>query len=194
MIYWDSVTGNEDVGWWQRYKKHGFYSVDDFFELMRDEYGYCIGSEQKTRYKSCEFKGFECMENITTDEERQVLNKRYANVKLDRIPPRSEWMTVEEMRSILKKENEEFYSKNRSGSKWKSIKNPMGNITTADERQELDKRYANVKLDRLPPCSQLVTVEEMENLSDSELIEYLCPNGTISIEELRKYVNEITED
>ena len=70
----------------------------------------------------------------------------------------------------------------------------MGNITTADERQELDKRYANVKLDRLPPCSQLVTVEEMENLSDSELIEYLCPNGTISIEELRKYVNEITED
>lgn len=70
----------------------------------------------------------------------------------------------------------------------------MGNITTADERQELDKRYANVKLDRLPPRSQLVTVEEMENLSDSELIEYLCPNGTISIEELRKYVNEITED
>ena len=32
------------------------------------------------------------------------------NVKLDKIPPRSEWMTVDEMRTLLKKENEEFYS------------------------------------------------------------------------------------
>ena len=53
----------------------------------------------------------ECsMENVTTEKERQILNERYANVKLDRLPPRSEWMTVEEMRTILKKENEEFYS------------------------------------------------------------------------------------
>lgn len=57
------------------------------------------------------------MKNITTEKERQILNERYANIKLDRIPPRSEWMTVEEMRSILKKENEEFYSKYESNNK-----------------------------------------------------------------------------
>ena len=106
-----SLKSDIDSDIYEWYKKHGFYSVDDFFELMRDEYGYCIGSEQKTRYKSCEFKGFECMENITTDEERQVLNKRYANVKLDRIPPRSEWYTVDELRAELHKKIKELYSK-----------------------------------------------------------------------------------
>ena len=109
------VEIDSDILEW--YKKHGFYSVDDFYELMRDEYGYCIGSEQKTKYKSCEFIGFECMENVTTDDERQVLNERYANVKLDRLPPRSEWVTVDEMKEILHKKINDFYSKNRNSSK-----------------------------------------------------------------------------
>ena len=34
----------------------------------------------------------------------------------------------------------------------------------------------------------------MENWSESELVDFLCPNGVISIEELRNYVYKITED
>ena len=51
------------------------------------------------------------MGNITTADERQELDKRYANVKLDRIPPRSEWYTVDELRAELHKKIKELYSK-----------------------------------------------------------------------------------
>ena len=37
-------------------------------------------------------------------------------------------------------------------------------------------------------------IKLMENWSDSEVTDYLCPNGTISLEEFRKYAHEITED
>ncbi len=42
--------------------------------------------------------------------ERYILDERYANVNLDRLPPRSEWMTVEEMRELLHKKVNEWYS------------------------------------------------------------------------------------
>ena len=51
------------------------------------------------------------MNNHTTEVERKELNENYANVKLPKLAPRSEWVTVEEMRAILKKENDDFYSK-----------------------------------------------------------------------------------
>ena len=37
-----------------------------------------------------------------TEKERNELNEKYANVKLQKLAPRSEWVTVEEMRTILK--------------------------------------------------------------------------------------------
>ena len=51
------------------------------------------------------------MNNHTTEVECKELNEKYANVKLPKIAPRNEWVTVEEMRAILKKENDDFYSK-----------------------------------------------------------------------------------
>ena len=46
-----------------------------------------------------------------TEKERNELNEKNANVKLQKLAPRSEWVTVEEMRTILKNENADFYSK-----------------------------------------------------------------------------------
>ena len=51
------------------------------------------------------------MNNLTTEKERRELNEKYANVELQKLALRSEWITVEEMRAILKKENEESYKK-----------------------------------------------------------------------------------
>ncbi len=51
------------------------------------------------------------MNNCTTEKERKELNEKYVNVKLPKLASRSEWVTVEEMRAILKKENDDFYSK-----------------------------------------------------------------------------------
>ncbi len=51
------------------------------------------------------------MNNHTTEVERKELNEKYANVKLPKLAPRSEWVTVEEMRAILHKKIHDFYSK-----------------------------------------------------------------------------------
>ena len=39
----------------------------------------------------------------------QKIRQKYAGVKLPQLAPRSEWVTIEEMRDILHKENEEFF-------------------------------------------------------------------------------------
>mgnify|MGYP006896754986 CR=1 FL=1 len=49
-------------------------------------------------------------------------------------------------------------------------------------KEEIDKMSKN---DR---------IKLMENWPASEVTDYLCPNGTMSIEEFRKYAYEITED
>lgn len=50
------------------------------------------------------------MNTYTTEKERNELNEKYANVKLERLAPQSEWVTVEEMRNILHKDIHDFYS------------------------------------------------------------------------------------
>jgi hypothetical protein len=47
------------------------------------------------------------------------------------------------------------------------------------------------EIDKMPETDR---IKLMENWSDSEVTDYLCPNGTISLEEFRKYAHEITED
>ena len=49
--------------------------------------------------------------NSTTEIERKELKEKYVNVKLQKLAPRSEWVTVEEMRAILKREIVDYYSK-----------------------------------------------------------------------------------
>jgi hypothetical protein len=47
------------------------------------------------------------------------------------------------------------------------------------------------EIDKMP---EIERIKLMETWSDSEVTDYLCPNGTISLEEFRKYAHEITED
>jgi len=49
------------------------------------------------------------LNELLSTMEKIILDERYANVKLDRLPPRSEWVTVEEMREILHKKIKEWY-------------------------------------------------------------------------------------
>lgn len=44
-------------------------------------------------------------------EEQEELRRKYAGVELPRLDPQGDWITVEELRAILHKENEEFYKK-----------------------------------------------------------------------------------
>ena len=37
-------------------------------------------------------------------------------------------------------------------------------------------------------------IKLIKNWTDSEWTDYLCPNGTMPIDDLRKYAYEITED
>ena len=46
-------------------------------------------------------------------------------------------------------------------------------------------------IDKMPEIDR---IKVMKNWSDSEVTDYLCPNGTMSLEEFRKYAHEITED
>ena len=48
--------------------------------------------------------------------------------------------------------------------------------------------------EEIDKMSETDRIKLMENWSDSEVMDYLCPNGTISLEEFRKYAHEITED
>jgi hypothetical protein len=48
--------------------------------------------------------------------------------------------------------------------------------------------------EEIDKMSETDRIKLMENWSDSEVTDYLCPNGTISLEEFRKYAHEITED
>ena len=47
------------------------------------------------------------------------------------------------------------------------------------------------EIDKMPETDR---IKLMETWSDSEVTDYLCPNGTMSLEEFRKYAYEITED
>lgn len=80
----ESVNDNFhiDVEW---YLSNGYSKAEDMFKEIEGEYNH--------------------------RKEHQELAERYANVKLDRIPPRSEWYTVEELRAELHKEIIELYSK-----------------------------------------------------------------------------------
>ena len=76
-----------------------------------------------------------------TEKERNELNEKYANVKLQKLAPRSEWVTVEEMRTILKNENTDFYSK-----KWQYLQKYLRNMTEqrrAELLEGLDEYYAS---------------------------------------------------
>ena len=51
-----------------------------------------------------------------------------------------------------------------------------------------------ITITEIDKMSETDHIKLMENWSDSEVTDYLCPNGTISLEEFRKYAHEITED
>lgn len=51
-----------------------------------------------------------------------------------------------------------------------------------------------ITITEIDKMSETDRIKLMENWSDSEVTDYLCPNGTISLEEFRKYAHEITED
>ena len=42
-------------------------------------------------------------------EEQEELRQKYAGIQLPQLDPQGSWITVEELRAILHKENEEFY-------------------------------------------------------------------------------------
>ena len=51
-----------------------------------------------------------------------------------------------------------------------------------------------ITITEIDKMSETDRIKLMETWSDSEVTDYLCPNGTISLEEFRKYAHEITED
>lgn len=51
------------------------------------------------------------MKRYTTKQESQRLNEIDTNFQSNQLDSCPEWVTVEEMRAILKKENDDFYSK-----------------------------------------------------------------------------------
>ena len=48
--------------------------------------------------------------------------------------------------------------------------------------------------EEIDKMSESDRIRLMKNWSASEVTEYLCPNGTMSLEEFRKYAHEITDD
>lgn len=47
------------------------------------------------------------------------------------------------------------------------------------------------QIDKMPEAER---IKLMESWTPAEEIDYLCPNGTMTLDEFRKYAHEITED
>ena len=47
------------------------------------------------------------------------------------------------------------------------------------------------EIDKMPEIDR---IKLMKNWTDSEWTDFFCPNGTMPLEEFRKYAHEITED
>jgi len=52
----------------------------------------------------------------------------------------------------------------------------------------------NLSKEYLNSLSEEERTKEIQSWTPEELVRYLCPEGVMPIEELRKYVYEITED
>ena len=55
-------------------------------------------------------------------------------------------------------------------------------------------RKQNLSKDYLNSLSEEELAKELQSWTPEEQVLYLCPNGTMPIEEFRKYAYEITED
>ena len=50
-------------------------------------------------------------------KDQEELKQKYAGIELSRLDPQGDWVTVEELRTILHKKVEEFYKKQKSDGK-----------------------------------------------------------------------------